>query len=581
MDISFFGRWYDARLLLYFSIFIIVTFFVIHIERVRNRLIQLIGSEYYRKTQLYLLLLVLQLLLISGIWYVDTYVTHVPNAIAPFIILILIATLMFGGKFGLLNLILIAPFIVYFLLDPKYVFFSTGDEDKRMITFYHTLTLLSSVIIGYVVRRYQAQLYAKLDIIQEIHWRTRRDLSSQLVQKSKEEATLKSIHEAALAIDPAHMTLNKVLPAVVKQSSNLLHSPTSGLIVFNTREHDKTVYSTKRSTSRAQSMCNLVEEMALAKKRLSYTTVSLAIPELLLKKYNLTRKDGNAVLLVGLDTNYKSVLFVVRSIDDNAFTDTDKQKLQLFAAHASLTIRNAQHHESLTGLMHARDQFASVVAHELKTPLSTIKLYAQLYSEQIADKPDLAELQKGLITIDSEVDKITKIVNSILDFTRIQSGKFVLEMKPFNLAELVKDRVKLFQSLYPDHTFVLENMPKEAELHADKIRIDQVLTNMLMNAVKYSPNNTAIRLKVKDSGDFYKISITDNGIGIAKEEQASVFEPFFQAKNLKSTLIRPKKGVGLGLFISKSIVALHKGSIDVSSQVGVGTTFTITLPKAS
>src|SRR3989344_404264 len=123
--------------------------------------------------------------------------------------------------------------------------------------------------------------------------------------------------------------------------------------------------------------------------------------------------------------------------------------------------------------MHARDQFASVVAHELKTPLSTIKLYAQLYKEKLSNVGGLSDVEKGLQTIDNEVDKITKIVNSILDFTRIQSGKFILEKQTFKLSELVRERVQLFKSLYPDHTFVLAKTIKDESLLADKIRIDQ------------------------------------------------------------------------------------------------------------
>ncbi len=233
--------------------------------------------------------------------------------------------------------------------------------------------------------------------------------------------------------------------------------------------------------------------------------------------------------------------------------------------------------EELRALVKLRDQLTSETAHELKTPLTTIKLYAQMIEKSAGKKMTRSDLLEKIGMIELEADKLTVLIDSLLEFSRLQSGKLKLNTDLFNLSDMTAERVKAMREIWPDHTFVLGHMPKNAIILGDKLRLDQVLSNLLTNAAKYSPQNTPITVRLSQTAGEYILTVTDKGYGIPPAVQKRIFEPFYQLEGADNLGFN---GLGLGLYICQQILSRHNGSISVSSQPGRGSTFFVSLPRS-
>lgn len=248
----------------------------------------------------------------------------------------------------------------------------------------------------------------------------------------------------------------------------------------------------------------------------------------------------------------------------------------LITLFVGLQIRRYQRHllqktDELEMLIKARDQFSAIAAHDLKNPITTIKLYSQMLGHKNAGKKTEAVLSQSTEIINRETDKLLSMIDSLLDFSKLQEGKLKLNKKQINLLKLCKECVAIMQTNYPDHTFTFHTTLKTATVYVDKISLDRVLTNLLSNAAKYSPVRTKITLEVIKQRNEYIISVHDQGKGIPQKEQQKLFEPFYQAAN-------GKQGLGLGLYIVKTIVQLHGGKIWLKSEPDKGSTFFVSLP---
>jgi len=227
--------------------------------------------------------------------------------------------------------------------------------------------------------------------------------------------------------------------------------------------------------------------------------------------------------------------------------------------------------EDLNLLIKARDQFSAIAVHELKTPLTTISLYSQVLDKQYKNKKASKILQDSVQTISHETNKLTYMINDLLDFSRFQNNKFALRPKVFNLDRLCKERVKVVQSMYPDHKYTFQQKVHNTAIYADRIALDRVLTNLLTNAGKYSQPGGKIVTKLQRQHKEFILSVKDEGAGIRSEHLERLFEPFYQVEG-------GKKGLGLGLHIAKSIIELHQGRMWVESRAGRGSTFFVSLP---
>jgi PAS domain S-box-containing protein len=219
-----------------------------------------------------------------------------------------------------------------------------------------------------------------------------------------------------------------------------------------------------------------------------------------------------------------------------------------------------------------RDDFLSIAAHELKTPLTPLKLHLQALRQHASTGQPLqpARLDKAL----SQVNRLSGLINDLLDVARIEAGRLELERGPLLLPELVCEVVADFRPVCPRHRFECQKPVEPLVILGDRGRLAQVLTNLLENAVKYSPQGGAVRITVERRGSEAVIAVADSGIGIPADQQEHLFERFFRARNAP---ISGFGGLGLGLYICRDIVQRHGGRIWVESEVEHGSTFYVAL----
>jgi len=225
-----------------------------------------------------------------------------------------------------------------------------------------------------------------------------------------------------------------------------------------------------------------------------------------------------------------------------------------------------------------RDAFLSVAAHELKTPITNLQGFAQVTLRQITktDTLDRARVVRAFQMIDQQANKLAQLVTQLLDVARLQAGPDVLAVSMLNVTALVQQVIDVLEVQTTQHTFVLE-APPVVMIAADALRLEQVFVNILDNAVKYSPQGGPVTVVLTErEPDQLQISISDTGRGIPEEERERIFEPFYRVYAAEATAA--PSGVGLGLFVSRQIIALHQGQIVVESVPGAGSRFVITLP---
>ncbi|MDP9310447.1 MAG: ATP-binding protein [Chloroflexota bacterium] len=219
--------------------------------------------------------------------------------------------------------------------------------------------------------------------------------------------------------------------------------------------------------------------------------------------------------------------------------------------------------------------FVSVISHELKTPVAIIKGYAGTLGRPDATW-DEATLRDGLQVIEEEADRLNELIGNLLDVSRLQAGGLRLHLGPVDLPALTARLTQGLAATASDQfEFQLRFPPSFPPVHADEERIRMVLANLLSNAVKYSPQGGVVRVGGWTEGDQALIYVSDQGVGIAPEDQQRVFERFYRVDN---SLGRQTQGAGLGLYLARAIVEAHGGQLRVESQPGRGSRFIFTLP---
>ncbi len=224
--------------------------------------------------------------------------------------------------------------------------------------------------------------------------------------------------------------------------------------------------------------------------------------------------------------------------------------------------------------LHLRDEFLSMAAHELKTPLTSLKALAQLLVRRSPTEAS-ARVVRGLQSITTQVDRMAALVNELLDLARLERGLFEPQRAPLDLGALISEVIDQVQILSDTHPMHLDPPPAPIIVAADGERLRQVLVNLLENAVKYSPAGGPVTIRVGHTAARAYITVQDQGMGIPADQVAHIFERFYRAGNARTA---PISGLGLGLHISHAIVAQHGGNLTVTSAEGQGSTFTVELP---
>lgn len=273
------------------------------------------------------------------------------------------------------------------------------------------------------------------------------------------------------------------------------------------------------------------------------------------------------------------VISFVASESGHRYGPSDLALAQELTRRAAMAIDNARLYREAQDAVRIREEFLSIASHELKTPLTTVKGYGQilgrLLRRQNGDPDRLIRLADQL---QEQLSRFETLIADLLDVSRIQQRGLELRPEPTDLVELIRTVINRFEypaEPDPRHHFVIHG-PNEMHGIWDPDRLDQVLTNLISNAVKYSPDGGAIEISIvhfKD--DQIELAVIDRGIGIPEEEQGQLFRPFARSE----TVQRAISGVGLGLYISQQIVNRHGGTIWLESTPGVGSRFAILLPR--
>jgi PAS domain S-box len=219
-----------------------------------------------------------------------------------------------------------------------------------------------------------------------------------------------------------------------------------------------------------------------------------------------------------------------------------------------------------------KDDFISMASHELKTPVSSLKGYSYILQEWFQGSGD-AKAAEMLKRMDLQVNKLSKLIGDFLSVSRSEGQHFQLDQAFFKFNDLVDECVSGVQITTSTHQLIIENNAA-VNYYGDRLRLEQVFSNFLSNAIKYSPNADKIIIKSEISSGNIIVSIRDFGIGIAKENIDKLFNRFYRVDNSSEKF----QGLGLGLYISSEIIKAHNGSFWIESEVGKGSTFYFLLP---
>ncbi|HSX40385.1 MAG TPA: ATP-binding protein [Candidatus Saccharimonadales bacterium] len=283
----------------------------------------------------------------------------------------------------------------------------------------------------------------------------------------------------------------------------------------------------------------------------------------------------SSAITVPLRMNKKVIgaITFVATESGHHFTKTDLATAQELANRASLALENARLYTESQNALKQRNEFISIASHELKTPVTSIKAYAQVLQRRFSKMGDqLAATQ--LEKMDGQLVKLTNLINDLLDITKIESGKIMFNEEKFDFDGLISEIVEDLQHTTDAH-HIVQSGKVSKKVFGDKDRIGQVLTNLISNAIKYSPHSKKILVQVGTYNNHVKVCVKDYGVGISKEKQEKVFERFYRVSGPKEDTY---PGLGLGLYISSEIVKRQGGRIWVESTENKGSTFCFTLP---
>ncbi|MFC4767317.1 ATP-binding protein [Effusibacillus consociatus] len=223
-----------------------------------------------------------------------------------------------------------------------------------------------------------------------------------------------------------------------------------------------------------------------------------------------------------------------------------------------------------------RKDFVASVSHELRTPLAMMQGYAEALLDEFGDDPEQREELTHIIL--DETHRMKRLVNDLLDLAQLEAGQFELHAAEIDLVNVVKWVGRKFQPLAHERNLKFQveiEEPEHYPILGDSDRLEQVLTNLIDNSMRHTPEEGTVTLSMTKEGAYTRISVSDTGEGIPQEDLPFIFERFYKVDKART---RSKGGTGLGLSIAKNIVLKHKGEIVVTSTVGQGTTFTVLLP---
>ncbi len=300
-------------------------------------------------------------------------------------------------------------------------------------------------------------------------------------------------------------------------------------------------------------------------------------------------ESGKKTVIFPLEREGQIIALLILESKRPDFCPPDTQSfLSRLSSHAAMALSNAILYSEVQQANSAKSEFVSLVSHELKTPMTAIKGYADLIAQGAVGP--INEVQANFLsTIRANVNRMANLVSDLADVSRIEAGKLHLEFQATSIQDVIEEVIRTVSTQVEEKKQqILLDIPADLPLvWCDRNRLIQIYNNLVSNAIKYSPPEAVIKVKCMLSNDFRQeqinqkvvlSSVSDQGVGISEEDQPKIFQKFFRSEDPK---VRENPGTGLGLNITKYLVEIQGGKIWFESQIGVGTTFFFTIPVVS
>lgn len=254
------------------------------------------------------------------------------------------------------------------------------------------------------------------------------------------------------------------------------------------------------------------------------------------------------------------------------FTPEHEDTVVSIASQTAVALENAKLFDEVKALSAKKDGFIALASHELKTPLTTIKGYLQILEKKETETAGKLFIERTL----TQVNKLNSLVSDLFDISKIEIGTLQLYFETFDVRDLIFGIIETFHYLNRTHQIIFRDPGQALFIEADKQRMEQVMINLVSNAIKYSPGANIVRIIVEHSDTTVRVTIKDEGIGLSRLQKEKIFTRFYRAEEASDIA-----GLGLGLYLTKDIIDRHHGTINVISEPGEGSEFFFTLPLKS
>lgn len=269
---------------------------------------------------------------------------------------------------------------------------------------------------------------------------------------------------------------------------------------------------------------------------------------------------------------FKTLLHAIKEISEGHFDDTIDVKGHLEIEEISVAFNHMT--KQLQEIEQSRQEFVSNVSHELKTPLTSIKVLADSLLTQ-KDLP-IELYQEFLQDINHEIEREDKIINDLLSLVKMDKKEAVINIEDSNINELIESILKRLKPISKTRNIdLIYDSNRDIVAQIDEVKLSLAITNLIENAIKYNLDDGWVKISLDADHKFFYLKVIDSGVGIPKDEQEKIFERFYRVDKARS---RDTGGTGLGLAITRNIILMHKGFINVQSKLGEGTTFTVRIP---
>ncbi|MCU0597958.1 MAG: ATP-binding protein [Desulfobacterales bacterium] len=415
-------------------------------------------------------------------------------------------------------------------------------------------------------------------------------------------ASVKSLHpDTLIIVITGYATIEHSIEAMKKGAFDFLPKPFSPkdlrLVVSKAIEYIRTLQDIATEKSRMRVMINSLGDGVLITD--NQKKVALANPAFL-KMICCTESDvigrpiseiiAEAVLLAMIDQALQQASDTFVELTEEFSIPGERKEDELIIGVRCIPFRDRLGRNlgtvtvlhditTLKKIDQLKSDFVSMVAHEIKSPLNSILMQLKVVMDGLAG--DLTEKQKEILFRTSDkIKALTMLSSDLLDLSKIESGLINQEKEEFNIAELVRRQVDFYaeQAKAKSLELTMRETDPSIRIVGNKTNIEEVVSNLITNAIRYTPEGGKIKASVEKDKNYARIQVSDTGFGIPEEDLSRIFDRFYRVKNEKTRFIN---GTGLGLAIVKSIVEAHQGTITVSSKTDQGSTFSVSLPITS